>query len=237
MRLLLDPTAGEGGGPSPPPPPAQQPPAPPPATPPPAPTGVTLSPEQHKALLDAAAERDALKVAEAEREKKRKDEQEERLRKQGEFEKLLSQRDADLKAERDRLADFEARTKRSERRRELALALAGAPILEGWPEKLMQLWEPQMETVADGDGWRVRSLDGKTPAEYVKEQLARPEFAAIVRAQTPGGVANRGSGTGREAPGAEPKVHPALLDYFRRQEEAARVGQPAIGLRALPSSQ
>lgn len=241
MTILRDPEGGEGGNPTPPPAPQPQPspaPTPPPTPPPtPVPTGVTLSADEHRKLIEAAQRAERLEKAETERETKRREAEEERLKKNGEYEKLIAQRDEDIKRERDRLADVERRSKSSERDRELALALAASPLVEGWADHLMKLWRDAFEVTAEGERWKVRTLDGKTPAEFVRDQLARPEFSHIVRAGQTTGATQRGSTTGRDVAAPEQaNVHPAILHYNQQVEAAGKVGMPMWGIRPVSHS-
>jgi hypothetical protein len=235
-RLLLDPTPGDGGGAPPPAPPATPvTPAPPAATPPATPPGVTLTAEQHKALLDAQAELSKYRQAETEREAQKREAEEKRLREKGEFETLLKARDKDLDDTRKRLADTEARSKRSILDRELALAIAGGNVLDDWPPHLMRLWRDKFEVQPDGEGWKVTTLDGKSPAEFVKAELAKPEFSPLVRADGRGGAPKPGDPGGRApaAPqGLDPSNpgHAALIRFHEAQEQQRQSSFAPMGL-------
>lgn len=197
-----------------------------------------MSADEHRKLIERAQKAEALEKADAEREAKRREAEEERLRKNGEYEKLIAQRDEDLKKERERLADVERRSKATEIDRELALALAKAPLVEGWADHLMKLWRDSFEAKPEGERWTVRTLDGKTPHEFVQAQLARPEFNHIVRVESASGATNRGSTTARtDAAPEQPNVHPAILNYNKRVEELNRTGFAPMGLGPVPHAQ
>jgi hypothetical protein len=241
VRRLLDPTPGDGGGATPPAPPATPvTPAPPAATPPP-PAGITLTADQHKALLDAQAELTKYRQAETEREQQKREAEEKRLREKGEFETLLKSRDKDLDDARRQLAETEARSKRSILDRELALAIAGGNVLDDWPPHLMRLWRDRFTVEPDGDSWTVRTLDGKSPAEFVKAQLALPEFSPLVRADGRGGAPRPGDPSGRapEAPaGLDPSKpgHAALSHYLQGLQARQQQGFAPMGLKPVPAS-
>jgi hypothetical protein len=239
-RVLHDPTPGDGGGATPPAPPATPvTPAPPAATPPP-PAGITLTADQHKALLDAQAELSKYRQAETERETQRREAEEKRLREKGEFETLLKARDKDLDDARRQLADTEARSKRSFLDRELALAIAGGRVVEGWAPNLMTLWRDKFEVQPDGEGWKVTTLDGKSPAEFVQAELAKPEYSRLVQADGGGGAPQPGDTAGRPAApvGLDPSKpgHAALAYYFESLAQQQKNGLAPMGLHPVAPS-
>jgi hypothetical protein len=239
-RLLHDPIPGDGGGATPPAPPATPvTPAPPAATPPP-PAGITLTADQHKALLDAQAELSRYRQDETEREQQKRQAEEQRLREKGEFEKLLQARDKELADERKAKGETEARSKRYALDRELALAIAGGRVIDGWAPNLIELWRGKFTVEPDGASWKVTTLDGKSPAEFVKAQLSLPEYSPLVQADGGGGAPRPGDTAGRapEAPAQLDPANPghrAYLHFREQQQQRQQAGFAPMGLGPVPS--
>lgn len=189
MRLLLDPTATDGGSEV-------------TSTPPAPTTPVTPSGPDPAVLSELAAARSRLREFEAKEAQRKSDEQkaeDERRRKAGEFKEMIEARDADLATARAKAQEAEGRSKASIRTSTLATALAGHNLREGAAGDLVKLWADDFLTEADGDGWKVTAKDGRSVADVVNERLNSTRYAAFVKSDAKGGGGNQ-QGGGSAAP-------------------------------------
>lgn len=167
------------------------------------PSTVTLTPAEFERLRGIERENKELREADRKRQDAEAKAEEERLRNEGKLQELLAKREKDL-ADRDvKIRENEARTKNSERSRELALALSGHDLVPGAAAQLTRLLKDEMEVVPDGEGWRVQSHTGKPAADYVREQLTTAEYAHFLKADRRGGSGATGKGQ-QPAPPPEP---------------------------------
>lgn len=79
---------------------------------------------------------------------------------------------------------------------EVSRVLADQPLVPGGAEQLTQLWRNQFTVEATGDTFSVRTPTYQSVSDFVKDRLARPEYAHFVRSSTQHG------GTGGQTAGA-----------------------------------
>jgi hypothetical protein len=192
IRLLLDPTATEGGG-------AATPPA---APAPPIPADFVAELKGLRELvgtLTAAQQADAATKAARE--------QEELLRK-GQLDEIRKQTEAALKLKDDALAGLREKVMKSELDRAITAALADHQLVPGAVSQVKKLIADGFEVSESGDGFSVRSrADLREPKAVVAEFLASEEGRHFVKAEHRGGA---GAGSNANpAPGHTAPVSPA----------------------------
>lgn len=107
--------------------------------------------------------------------------------------------------------------------RELALALAGRPLVSGAAEQLVRLWRDQFVVSEPEAGrFRVGTADGQPLAQAVDAWLARPEYAHFSRAAARGGTAAPGGM--RTDPAGGPASPRTLGEALLQQWQQATLG-------------
>jgi hypothetical protein len=159
----------------------------------------------------------------------------------GEIEKaLLTQREdgqKNLDAERAIRAALEVRAKRYALDGEVSRVLASQPLVPGGAEQLTQLWRDQFVVEPQGDSFQVRTPAFQSVGDFVKANLARPEYAHFIRASNPGGgTAGAISSAASDAPTApaNPAVAPQPKNFGEAiimQMEQIQRGQPVDARR------
>lgn len=221
-RLRLDPNAPEGGGGNP-----AEAPAPPPhpdLTRQPAAKGAEPRPDASRAepasAWEAAREQERKELAElrkwkAEEDARREAAERERLIKAGDSEQLMTRYEAELKR-RDEVAEAERRKYReSTLDRDLAVALAKFPWVDGAMDRVARLLRDELETVERDGRYHTIAKESMRPIEdHVRERVEKdPFFKHILRADglRPGSDAtNPSHGSGQ--PGGDGGDRPAPAD-------------------------
>ena len=215
---------------------APAPPQPPPAAPPTT-KMVEIAPERFQELLALEQQK-----KDAEDLVRRKDE--EKKIADGKAAEVLAQRDTELAAEKTRVDTEIERGRTFVRDRELAIALAGQPILEGQGQNLMKLWKDDFKAIPDGDTYKVVLAAGgtKTVVEEVADRLKLPLYASFLRPSTQGG-ANAGRTDMAPPPGtpAQPANAGEAMVLAGKQMLAAQSGpnrslSQSIGWGGPPSN-
>lgn len=209
-RLLLDPTAAEGGAADGDEKPVEK------AEANPGDDGgaaVLAELKRLQARLDAAEakNRTADERDQADREKKLKD--------KGDYERLIKERDDRLAAEQKKFADFQDRYRKSERDRKFVsdLGSLGIDLVEGAAEDLLGLWGGEFTAEEQEDGTlRVVTKDLKTPAQVLKERLTSKRYEHFVKAAARGKGLKPGEAGAAAAPSGGKGDGPAPDDLFSR---------------------
>lgn len=149
-----------------------------------------------------------------------------------------AEREADASrqiAELDRkAAEWEHAYKAALRDRELAMALAGKPLIPGAAVQLIKLWQEEFDVYEDEGRPRVASRDGLAVEKAVAELLSRPEYAHFRPPTSRGGTAAQGSNRNAAAPAVPPAGRTLGESVVQRWREAsvARGSDPAapVGL-------
>jgi hypothetical protein len=167
---------------------ATTPPSPQPTPTPTAAPVPTVPLEQFTAIQSRLAE---LEKERADRETKAREIEINALKVKGDYEKVFNlqreQSQAELQAERTRLKDIEERAKRYALDRELALALASKPLVQGGAEHLTRLLRDDFSVAASGDSFVVQSKDFRSVNDYIGAMLGRPDYQCFIKPNNPGG--------------------------------------------------
>ncbi len=167
----------------------------------------TVPLEQFTAIQSRLAE---LEKERADREAKARQLEIDALKVKGDYEKVFNlqreQSQAELLAERARLKDIEERAKRYALDRELALALASKPLVQGSAEHLTRLLRDDFQVASAGDSFVVQSKDFRSVGDYIGAMLGRPEYQCFVRSNNP--VGGSGAQGGRLGPPTSPVNSP-----------------------------
>ena len=179
------------------------------------PDTVTIPMSQLQALT--AAQTELIRVQEAQRhaEIEHQRREAELKTRTGEIEKGLAELRATSEAKdndwKGKLTLAEQRAQNFAVERELATALAGQPVIPAAVPQLMTLLRPSLQAQPDGNTITVRTATMQDAVSFVREQLARPEFAHFVRAENQGGTAG-GSG-GHLSPPTQPANLPQQTEW------------------------
>jgi hypothetical protein len=170
--------------------------------------------------------------AEKERIKAEKDKADEEARQRGEYDRLLREKDHEIHDRENKLlkarGDYEALerdTARSFVEGQLAVALSLPNLVDKAPGQLMKLFRDEFKATREDGRWVVRSLDGRTPDEFIGAELEKPEYSHFKKAghQGGGGGGNTPPTTGHEGPD----------EAARRKATAARL---MAGRGGMPSN-
>lgn len=131
-----------------------------------------------------------------------------------------------------RIAEREQALRDAIRDRELAVALAGKPLVGGAAEQLIKLWRDDFDVCEEGGEYRIISRDGRPVTKAVADRLTRPEFAHFCLPSSRGGTGSReGPRDASVAPPAPRTLGEAIVAQWRAAA-AQRAGNLAtpIGL-------
>jgi hypothetical protein len=161
------------------------------------PNKVTLTRAEHDALL---AEVTGFRTKAADEEKARREAEEAKALKEKDFDKILKNRDADVTAAQKRADEKDAENRRildtaarASATRDLMAALPGNLADDDAKAQLLSLLGPQVEAKLDGDNFTTKARDGRSLADFVKAELAKPGYAKFLAAKTTGGAGANGS--------------------------------------------
>jgi hypothetical protein len=137
-------------------------------------------------------------------------------------------------AEQQRSArEWEHRYKAAVRDRELAMQLAGRPLVPGAASQLLKLWRDEFDVIEEAGVERVVSREGANIQQTIESWLGRAEYAHFVRPVTRGGFAGTQDGrltdaaTAVEAPRT---LGEAALRQWRQERPRPGAGEAPIGL-------
>lgn len=127
-----------------------------------------------------------------------------------------------------RLSEREAAYRSAIRDRELAVALAGRPLVPGAATQLLKLWRDEFDVFEDEGRCRVACRDGRAVAQAVADWLSSPEYAHFCPPPSRGGTVTPGAS--RPSPAATAGA-PATLGeaILRRWQESSARPDPAAG--------
>lgn len=111
--------------------------------------------------------------------------------------------------------------------RELALALAGRPLVPGAANQLVRLWRDEfVVTEHEAGRFRVGTADGQPLAQAVDAWLSRPEYAHFSRATARGGTAAPGGTRTDPVGGSSPPrtLGEALLQQWQQATSGLQGG-------------
>jgi hypothetical protein len=198
------------------------------------PQTVTIPLEQLQAFTAIQTRLAQIEADQRTREESAQREQAAILAKKGEVENALNllrqQSDQAIANERAQRATIEERAKRYALDGEISRVLAGQPLVPGGAEQLTKLWRGEFTVEPQGDSFAVRTPTFQSVADYVADQLGRPEYAHFVRAQNPGGGTGAVNPAGQSAPTApaaaagppQPKTLSDAVILAMQQQSAAR---------------
>jgi hypothetical protein len=137
----------------------------------------------------------------------------------------------ELAARDRRVVDLESSYRKALRDRELAMALAGKPLVAGAAGQLIALWRDDFDVYEESGETKVAARDGRTVAQWVADRLKRDDHAHFCLPSSRGGSGAKGlsqSGpTGGAAPAAK-TLGEAVISQWR-ESDSARVA-PTNGL-------
>jgi hypothetical protein len=105
-----------------------------------------------------------------------------------------------------RLSELEKACKAAVRDRELAMALAGRPLVAGAAAQLIKLWRDDLDVFESDGDFRVAARDGRSVAHAVTEWLSSPDYSHFCLPSSRGGTGARDANrpfnqhTGQEVP-------------------------------------
>lgn len=99
----------------------------------------------------------------------------------------------ELSDREERLKERDAAYRSAVRDRELAVALAGRPLVSGATTQLLKLWRDEFDVTEDNGRCRVAACDGRTVSQVVTEWLSSPEYAHFCQPSSRGGTAVAGA--------------------------------------------
>ncbi len=91
------------------------------------------------------------------------------------------------------IQEREAAYRSAVRDRELAVALAGRPLVPGATSQLLKLWREELDVFEEDGRCRVASRDGRSVAQAVGDWLSSPEYAHFCQPPSRGGTAVPGA--------------------------------------------
>ena len=94
-----------------------------------------------------------------------------------------------VEEERKRGAEREAALRKAIRERELAVALAGRPLVAGAASQLLKLWADELDVYEDEGQYRVATRDGRSVSEAVTGWLSSRDYAHFCPPTSKGGTA------------------------------------------------
>lgn len=162
-----------------------------PEPPPKAPEGLHITPEQMERFRQAERERDALRAAEDARAEEQRKADEQRLIEEGKLKEVIAKKDEELARQVGKLRENETIFKTTVRDRELAVELAKHTLVEFAAPQLMKLWRDELETVKDGDVFKVQTRDGKPVEKFVADNLKSKEYANFLPPGSRGGAGTK----------------------------------------------
>jgi hypothetical protein len=98
----------------------------------------------------------------------------------------------ELAARDRRVTDLDSAYRQAIRDRELATTLAGKPLVSGAVGQLIKLWRDEFDVYEESGEYKVAARDGRTPAQWVGERLAGPEYAHFCLPSSRGGAGSKG---------------------------------------------
>lgn len=202
---------------------------------------MTVSAREYEEFLSSRA-----KLVEIE-EQRRKDQMDSQRREQealiakGQIEKALellrNQSHQEVEEQRRKLTETEGRAKRYALDGELARALAAQPLCSpAAAEQLASLWRGQLTVEAQGDSFVVRTPTFQPVAEFVAQQLQRPEYEHFRRPGSTGGAGGQSPQSAGSASGqAQPKTYATegeriIDEYNSRQTKEGGDANKNMGL-------
>lgn len=138
----------------------------------------------------------------------------------------------EVEEERRRGAEREAALRKAVRERELAVALAGRPLVEGAASQLLKLWSDELDVIEEEGRYRVASRDGRSVAEAVKGWLSSRDYAHFCVPTSRGGTAVPGQPkAGTSQAGESRTLGDVVLQRWREASTARGVaGGDPVGL-------
>ena len=132
---------------------------------------------------------------------------------------LREQSEQQLAAERQKQQEVQQRAQQYALDSELSRALAGENLVPGGVEQLGRLFRGDFVVEPQGNAFQVRTPTYQSVPDFIKAQLARPEYAHFLRAQNPGG------GT---ASGQPVQTPPAVADPAPAAPQPRNMGEAVI---------
>ena len=136
-------------------------------------------------------------------------------------------------AERElKIEEWRSACKNALRDRELAVALAGKPLVPGAAKQLIKLWGDQFDVHEDQGELKVSTRDGRDASRAVDEWLSSSDYAHFRQASSRGGTATTTSAGVSAPPPATPKtLGESLVRQWRENtSRAAAESSAPIGL-------
>lgn len=126
-------------------------------------------------------------------------------------------------ADRERkIEEWKTACRNALRDRELAMALAGKPLVPGAAKQLIKLWSDQFDVHEDQGEWKVTTRDGREASRAVDEWLSGSDYAHFRQASSRGGTAtSTNAGLSTPAASSPKTLGETLIRQWR--ENAARV--------------
>ncbi len=137
-----------------------------------------------------------------------------------------------VEEERRRGAEREAALRKAIRERELAVALAGRPLVAGAASQLLKLWGEELDVYEEEGRYRVATRDGRSVMEAVTGWLSSREYAHFCAPTSKGGTAVPGQPKVAMGQGGESRtLGEAVLQRWREGASArGNGGGEPVGL-------
>jgi hypothetical protein len=101
----------------------------------------------------------------------------------------------DRRTNEERLNTLEQVFRSAVLERELALTLAGRPLVSGAVNQLIKLWRDDFDVYEEDGAIKISTRDGQTVPQAVTEWLASPEYSHFCKAASRGGTGAQGQAT------------------------------------------